>query len=504
MYDILIKNAWVLDGTGREGFRSDVAISDGKIVKVDQGLSGAATVIDATGLTLTPGFIDSHSHSDLSILVDRDQPDAVEQGITFSVTGQCGLSYVPATRNGSYLSMGEYLEQVSQSPIGSGHAILAGHCAIRSTVMGMVNRAPTPEELSRMEQLLAECLEKGAIGLSFGMTYTPGSYADTEEMIALAKVAKKYDGIITIHLRNEGDFLLESLEEFITVIKASGCRGVVSHHKAADRANWGKVKKSLAMIDKANQEGCDIYLDVYPYCASSTSLVARFLPKQFHPEGTTSALELLDDPEILQKAKKWAYDKWGDDLSWVFVTSCDSHKELQGFTVNELAEKLGIADRYDAVYELIRMSKGRAQACFTMMCEEDIQRILAHPRAMVGADSNMIRRTSRFRHPRHRATFPRVLRKYVLDDGIVPLKEMIRRITSLPAYVYGLPNKGLIREGYDADICIFDPATIRDVANFSNCFAPNEGLNYVLIDGKIVVKDNTYTGIRAGKMYIKK
>ena len=503
MYDILIKNANILDGTGAEGFVGDVAIKDGKIVKVGAIQADASQVIDATGLTLTPGFIDSHSHSDISVFRDRDQSAAAEQGITFAISGQCGSSFAPGKRTGSYMSMSEYLQQVAAAPIGCSQAFLTGHGTIRNAVMGMANRAPTAQELLQMEQLLEECLNAGAIGMSLGLTYTPGSYAETDELIAMAKVVKRCDGIIAAHIRNEGDLLLESVDEFITIIKASGCRGVISHHKAADRANWGKVKQSIAMIDRANAEGCDIYMDTYPYCASKTSLRARFLPKQFHPEGTTSTLELLDDPEICQKAKQWAQNKWGNDLSWVLVTSCHQHPELEGLNMNQIAEKLGLADRYEAVYQTIRMSGGPAQACFTMMCEEDIKYIMAHPRSMIGADSDMEHKET-LRHPRYRATFPRVLRKYVREEQVTTLPEMIRKITSLPAHVYGLAQKGRIAEGYDGDLCIFDVNSIRDTADYVNCFAPNEGLHYVLVDGKIVVENGIYNGIRAGQAYLKK
>ena len=503
MYDLLIKNATILDGSGTDGFIGDVAIKDGKIAAVGKDLSGAAEYINATGLTATPGFIDSHSHSDMSILEDRDQSAALEQGITSSITGHCGSSFAPGKRTGTYMSVSEYFQQLAAEPIGCNHAALVGHGAIRSAVMGMVNRTPTQEELTQMEQLLAQSLEDGAIGMSFGLTYRPSCYAQLPEMIALARIVKKYNGILTAHIRNEGDTLLESVEEFISIVKASGCRGVISHHKSADRANWGKVQQSVSMIDQAIADGADIYMDVYPYCASSTGLTARFLPRQFHPEGTTSVLSLLDDPNICQSARQWAQKKWGDDLSWVLLTSCHNHPELEGLNMNQIADILGISDRYEAVYQLIRMCQGKVSACFTMMCEEDVKYIMAHHRAMIGADSDMAHKEGK-RHPRYRATFPRVLGKYVREEAVTSLPEMIRKMTSLPAQVYGLPKKGRIAEGYDADICIFDPDRIQDIADYVNCHAPNEGLHYVLIGGKIVVENNSYTGIRAAQCYRKR
>ncbi len=502
MFDLVIKNANVLDGTGAPAFAGDIAIKNGVIAKIAQGICADCPVLDAKGLTLTPGWIDSHSHSDVSLLSCRDQSAAVEQGITFAIAGQCGSSQAPGDKTCTYLSMSDYLKEASSEPISAGIAFLVGHGTLRKTIMGSVNRAPTDEELQQMQRLLAESLEGGAIGLSFGLTYVPGCYAKLSEMIALAKVVKQYDGILTAHIRNEGDTLLESVEEFIQLVKASGCRGVISHHKAADKANWGKVKTSLAMIDQANREGADIYVDVYPYCASSTSLLARFMPKQFHPEGVTSALSLLDDPVTCQKAKQWALRKWGDDLSWVLVYRCQQYPEFEGMNINEIAERMGLSDRYEAVYRLIRLCSGQVHACFTMMCEEDIKYILAHPRAMIGADSNMST-VSPQGHPRLRATFVRTLAKYVREEKVTDLPEMIRKMTSLPAGVYSIPGKGLIQEGYDADICIFDPECIQDHADYINSSKPNSGLNYVLIGGKIVVKDNQYTGIRNGKVLIR-
>lgn len=502
MYDLIIKNSTILDGTGAEGFISDLAIKDGKIAKLAPDIRDGKTIIDAAGLTLTPGFIDSHSHCDLSLLTQQDQKELAEQGITFSITGQCGSSIAPSPIAGRCATMEGFMDHARQLPLGAGFGILVGHGTLRLKVVDMGNRPVTDDELRQMEQLLESSLKSGAIGMSLGLTYPPGSYADTHELMALARVVARYGGVIDAHIRNEGDQLLESVEEFITVIKSAGCKGIISHHKAADKANWGKVHQSLAMVDKAAAGGVEVYADAYPYCASMTSLLARFVPRQFHPAGTDNVLTLLDDLALCEKIKVWATKKWGTDLSWVLVADCEARPGYIGKTMNEIAEMKGLTDRYEAVFELLRETKGKTRACFTMMCEEDVKYVLAHPRVMIGTDSDMGGH-SKLYHPRLRGTFPRVLGKYVREEKVTSLPEMIRKMTSLPAHVYDLPGKGRIVEGYDADICIFDPEKIRDAADYVNCSLPNQGLHYVLIDGKVVVENNQYNGTRAGRMFVR-
>lgn len=500
MYDIVIQNAFVLDGTGAEGFVCDVAIRDGKIAKLAQGTTDAAKVINARGLTLTPGFIDSHSHYDIAVLKDPDQQEVVEQGITFSVAGNCGASLAPDVHGRTGLSVEAFFQRVQQSPIGCNFALLVGAGTIRKEIAGYENRAATEEELIQMEALLDICMQCGAIGLSLGLIYAPGSYADPQELMRLARVVKRYDGIISAHIRNENDFVVESVEEFISVIRGSGCRGVLSHHKAADKPNWGKVKKTLSLVEQASREGLDIYVDAYPYTASLTSLKARFIPSFLHPPGTTDPISLLDDPSMRQKLKSWAQNRWGNDLSWVLVTT-SIHPEYNGKNVNEIAQMMGLEDRCEAVYRLLQESPS-ARACYTMMAEDDVRYILAHPRAMIGTDFNISGRPEKY-HPRLRGTFPRVLGRYVREEKVTTLPEMIRKMTFLPAQVYKLPGKGRIAEGYDGDICIFDPEKIRDNADYVNCSLPNEGIHYVLIDGKVVVENNRYNGTRAGRLFVR-
>ena len=495
MYDLIIKNANILDGSGAEAFSGDIAIRDGKIAAVGADLTGAKEILDVAGLTVSPGWIDSHSHSDSAILTYPDQQEKIEQGITFSITGQCGGSTTPRDNQ----TTAEWFDLATATPQGSGSVLLVGHNTIRRRVMGAENREPTPEELEKMKKMVADAMDAGAIGMSLGLYYVPGCYSKTDESIALAKVVKEKGGLLACHMRNETDKLLESLEEYLLIAKESGCRAVVSHHKVGEKKNWGKVKTTLQMIDKANAEGMDVYMDVYPYTASHTTLIARFLPVMFHPPGTTDRVALLDDPAIVEAAKKWGKERWGETIDWSILTKGRGCEEFRGMYIHDIAQKLGFEDDYDAVFYLIRKSNGEAGACFFMMCEEDTELVMSHPRAMICTDSGVAMGKDTY-HPRLRGTFPRTLGRYVRERQVTSLPEMIRKMTALPAEVYGLSAKGKIAEGYDADLCIFDPETILDQADYANCTLPNQGLAYVLVDGKIVVKDGAYNGTRAAKL----
>ncbi|MBQ8814959.1 MAG: D-aminoacylase [Lachnospiraceae bacterium] len=513
MYDLILKNGNIIDGTGSPAYLADLAIVDGKIVRIGQGLTGAKQEIDATGLTVTPGFIDSHSHSDSTVLTYPDQIEKIEQGITISIAGQCGTSPAPISRDITpdkasmigefgldtdiYRTMGSFLQTAKNVPQGSHIAILVGHCALRLAVMGMENREPTADELEKMKSLLREGMDNGALGVSFGLIYPPSCYAKTDELIELAKVVSEYHGIVAAHIRNEGDFVVKSTNEFITIIKESGARGVISHHKSAGFENWGKVTHTLRMIDAANANGAEIYCDVYPYGASHTSVGVRFVPKEYHAMGLKN---VLSDPELRKKIRQENLDYFGPGLDWVLVTSCDAYPEVEGKTLAQIAREWN-KDEYETTFDLVRDS-GKCQACFFNICEEDIETVMAYPRAMICTDSGVARNNTVY-HPRLRGTFPRALGRYVRERGVVTLPEMIRKMTSMPAAVYGLTGKGLLREGFDADICIFDPDKIIDRAEYTDCSKRAEGLNYVILGGEVVVEDAVYNGKRMGKVILK-
>ena len=510
MYDIIIQNGRIIDGTGMPAYLADIGICGGKIARIGKALAGGANtrLIDAKGLVVTPGFIDSHSHSDRAILTYSDQIEKIEQGITTAIAGQCGSSPAPYGRDlvpspdaaiGDYgkkidilRTMGSFLAVAKDVPQGSNVAVLVGHGTIRRAVMGMENRAPTAEELEQMKNLLREGLEAGAYGLSFGLIYPPSCYAETEELIELAKVVGEYHAVVAAHIRNESEALIKSVDEFIRVIRESGTRGVISHHKSAGREHWGKVNATLRLIDQACDEGVDLFCDVYPYIASSTSLSSRFIPKECCTGGNAGIVKLLFDPVERQKIKERNIRLRGWDQSEVLITVCAAYRQYEGLRLPEIAELHG-KDVHETALDLICDSKNNVSACYFTMCEADVETVLAHPRAMIGTDSS-VRGAMNCYHPRLRGTFPRVLGRYVRERGVTTLPEMIRKMTAMPAAVYELTGKGLLREGFDADICVFDPDRMIDRAEFVDCHERAEGLNYVLLGGEVVVENAVYQG----------
>lgn len=497
MYDLIIKNGKIIDGTGSPYYRADIAVKDGKIAEIGKNLGEARETINATGLTVTPGFIDSHSHADSALLSHPELIEKVEQGITTSIAGQCGSSAAPT----SDVTAGEFLESLRDQSFGANTVLLIGHGTLRRLAVGVENRAPAASEMQQMKELLRDGLEHGAAGLSFGLYYAPGCYAETAELIELAKVVAEYHGIIAAHIRNESNFLIQAVQEFITVVRETGVRGVLSHHKASAKENWGKVCHTLRMIDEANESGLEVYCDVYPYCASNTSLSATLIPTAYRAQDDDGIVAMLSDKTMRQTIYRETCAIRGDDLSHIMISSCSALPHLQGKRISEIAEAEG-KSHYDTAFDIIRDSHVSCDVCTFSMCEEDVETVLAYPRAMICTDSGVARHLTSY-HPRLRGTFPRVLGRYVRERGVTSLPEMIRKMTSMPAAVYGLTSKGLLAVGFDADICIFDADTIIDHAEYGDCTRRAEGLNYVLVGGQVVAENAVYTGARPGRMLLK-
>lgn len=493
MYDILIQNGSILDGTGSLAVKAQLAVKDGKIVKIAEQIDAEAkTVIDAAGKVVTPGFIDSHSHSDSQFVSVPQQTEKAEQGITTSVAGQCGGSVCGE-------NAAEFLDAARGCALGANMALLIGHSTLRKAVMGVENREPTRKELEKMKDMLRSAMEHGALGVSFGLIYAPGCYAKTEELIEMAKVAAEYKGIAAIHLRSEGVALVESVQEFIDVVRASGVRGVLSHHKAAGLSpNWGKVRTTLQMIDRVNEEGFELYADMYPYVASHTLFSSAIIPADWRSAGKDAMLQRCKDPEQIEELKKIFYGKY-QDMHWILISRCPGCPEFQGKRIPEIAEMRGL-DEFDVALEVIQVSEDTANACFFSACEEDVETVMAHPKVMIGTDSGVKTPKTTTYHPRLRGSFPRVLGRYVRERKVTTLPEMIRKMTSLPAQVYGFKTKGLLREGMDADICIFDPDKIIDRAEYTNPHLHAEGLDYVIVGGRIAAVNAVATGEMGGTM----
>lgn len=496
MYDIIIKNGKIIDGTGSPAFDSDLAIKDGRIVCIDKNITGGKKVIDASGLVIIPGFIDSHSHSDLTVFSAPGQAEKAEQGITTSIGGNCGTSNWPARENGKIIYPSAMLAQAAQVPQGSNLATFVGHRALRRTVMGMEKRSATQRELEQMGDLLRDGIQAGALGVSFGLIYTPSCYAQTEELIYLAKVAKECGGMISAHIRSEADNLVEAVAEMIAVAKAADVRTVFSHHKAMFRQNHGKVNTTLAMIQQAIKEGADLYCDVYPYIASSTTLAARFIPDAYVNDHLP---EYMTDPNLRSEFKALNLQKWGEDLSWVQINMCSAYPAYSGLALTDAAQLHG-KDVYETLFDILA-AQPQCNASFFSMCEEDVETVMAWERTMICTDSSVAGNKIAY-HPRLRGSFPRVLGRYVRQRNVVSLTEMIRKMTALPAKVYGLESKGLIAEGYDADICVFNPDMIIDRADYLDNTKRAEGLHYVFVSGQLVAENAIYNGATPGKVIL--
>ncbi len=492
MYDILIKNGRIIDGTGSPAMGAQVAIKDGKIAKIARKISAEAkTVIDATGKVITPGFIDSHSHSDKQFFTCPLQTEKVEQGITTSIAGQCGGSICGK-------DTAEFLDNARGVKLGANMAMLIGHGTLRRAVMGTEDREPTEQELAQMKDMMRNAMEHGALGVSFGLIYAPGCFAKTPELVEIAKVVGEYQGIAAIHMRSESVRLVQALDEFISVVRQSGVRGVVSHHKAAGmQENWGKVHTTLRMIEKANEEGLEVYMDVYPYTATSTIFSSMFIPAAWRAGGKEELLKRADDPALVAQIREEYFSKY-PDFSFIQVTSCPGAPEYEGLRVNQIAALRG-QDEFTTAMDIVRISKDAARACFFTICEEDVKVVIANPRTMIGTDGGVDPKGTSF-HPRTKGTFPRAIGRYVREMGVVSLPEMIRKMTAMPAAVYGLKSKGLVWEGFDADLCIFDPETFTDRADFQDPTQRCEGLAYVIVGGKVSAVDAVATGELGGTM----
>ena len=518
MYDLIIRSARIADGTGNPMYHADVAVKDGKIAKIGYNLRGDANrVIDGTGKVLAPGFLDAHSHLDTGIETAHRCRHMLAQGVTTVISGMCGDSPVPFTEDhfsdclrsigGTYseeslrcrYSLTDYRRHLKDLPLGVNLTFLIGHGLLRAAVLGYENRKATPEELTEMQRLLRRCMEEGAMGLSFGLRYPPGSYADTDELIALAQVVAEYGGVITAHVRGEADTLIEATHELLRVVRATGVRYVHSHHKAmGGLMNWNKTAATLAMMETAVADGFDVFCDQYPYTASSNGLKA-LIPQHLHASGLDDMVNMVTDPvrraalkpavmEIAATERPFRYTMIGDS---------SSHPDYNGRMLTELADEKGM-DPFDLLCDVLRDDKMTTTAIYFSMSEDDIERVMRWDRSMFGSDGGHGQKPSD--HPRTFGTFPRILGRYVRERKVITLENAIRKMTYLPAMVYNLPAKGLIREGMDADLVLFDPETVADLGDFTRPTRGNTGFACVVVNGEIALENDQTTGALAGKL----
>lgn len=494
-YDVVIRNGRVIDGTGNPAFFADVGVRDGRIVRIGK-LSGDATrVIDAKGMYVCPGFIDVHTHAD-EIAEMPLAENFVRMGVTTIVAGNCGSSA---------LDFQKFFKEVESTNVAVNVAALVGHNDVRREAMGgSFDRAPSPEELQRMKELVDRAMRAGALGLSTGLIYLPGVFSTTEEIIALAKVAAQYEGIYTSHMRHEDSRILKALEEVKRISKEAGIRAHVSHIKLAGPTAWGKAGEVLAFLEQAREEGLDITQDQYAYTASSTTL-GQLVPDFALEGGRDKLRERLADPDQKQRIIAWMKEslrsKGRDDYEYAVIAQCRHNQSLNGLSVPKAAEKLKGSSSLEAQIETVLeiQSKGGATGVFHGMNEEDLKTFMRHPNTMVACDSGLRKLGEGVPHPRGYGNNARVLAKYVREEKVLRWEDAVRKMTSLPAGVFRFQGRGLLKEGFFADILVVDPVKVNDPARYDDPHHYAEGIGYVLVNGILVLDDGRHTAAKAGK-----
>ena len=515
-YDLAIKNGKLLDGTGNPWYYADIGVI-GDTIKTIGRVDDAEKTIDATGHIVAPGFIDIHSHSDTPILIDPMAQSKIRQGVTTEVIGQCGSSSAPMNESVKqyrikfsssrvpegfqydWNSMDSYLKRIERQGAALNIAPVVGHGTVRQNVLGYENRDPTESELEEMKELVRRAMEDGAWGMSTGLIYPPSVYGKQPEITELAKVVAEYDGVYFSHIRGEADTLLEAITEACEIAKDSNTPVQIAHFKASGKQNWGRTKESLALVEKYREAGVEVTFDQYPYIASSTNLTAM-LPHWSQEGGAEKLMEYLQDPAMRVKLAEGMRLNYG--WTAVLVTNAKNNPQYNGKNIQEVADMMN-KDPLTAFFDLLVMENTQVPSVMFGMNEEDVKRVMQSPFGMIGSDGSAIAPegiwANNVPHPRLYGTFPRVLGHYSRDEGVLPLQEAVRKMTGAPAQKLGLKDRGLLREGYKADITIFNPKTVKDVATFADPQRYPAGIPYVVVNGKIVVKKGEHTGALPGK-----
>lgn len=497
-FDVIIRNGKIVDGSGNPWYINDVGIIADRIVSI-KNLSNANAnrIIDARGLVVAPGFIDPHTHALRGIFDVPNAESALLQGVTTLTEGNDGSSPYP---------IGEHLRAIETKKISPNWGVFVGQGTIRSQVVGSEDREPSVEELEQMKAMVAEAMEQGALGISTGLFYVPGSFTSTEEIINLSKVAAEYKGIYISHMREEAAQLIESVKETIRIGEEANIPVQVTHHKVIGIENWGSSVDSLNLIDEARSRGIDITIDQYPYTASQTGISA-LIPQWAQEGGRERLLERINSDETRQSIKnevvfKILYDRGGGDPKNVFISRNSWDPEMAGKNLAELTIERGMEptaeNSADIVFDIIR--GGGATAVYHAIGTEDVDRILQHPATAIGSDGPIGIFGEGAPHPRQYGTFARILGLYVRERGIISLEEAVRKMSSQTAKRLGIHDRGLITENYFADIAIFDPDEIIDKATFENPHQYAVGMKYVLVNGSLVVEDGQHTNEKPGRI----
>ncbi|MBI3402397.1 MAG: amidohydrolase family protein [Acidobacteria bacterium] len=493
-YDILIRNGRVLDGSGNPWLAADLGIRGGRIVDMGRlGNSTAARVIDAHGLTVSPGFIDVHSHASTGLAGDlRDARQLLAQGLTTVMINPDG---------GGTVDLKAQRGAFEQNGVGVNVALYVPHGSIRRDVIGMADRQATPAELDRMVTLAQAGMEAGGIGLSSGLYYAPGSYAKTEEVIALAKVVGEMGGVYESHIRDEADYsvgVVAAVQEVIRIAEEGHLPGIVAHMKALGPASWGLSMALVEKITQARDRGVEVYADQYPYDASGTGIVGALIPRWAEVGGRAELLKRVQGPEHDRLAAdiRRNFERRGGPEKLV-ISRYAPNTAYEGQTLAQVATTRGKPAEETAMELLLN---GDASLVSFNMAERDIELIMRQPFTMTCTDGDLVPFGQGQPHPRGNAAFARKIRRYVNERETIDLPFAVRSMTSLPASVFGLKDRGVLRPGAWADVLVFDPAKVRDVATYLEPHQLSEGMAYVLVNGRIAKDDNNWTGTLAGRV----
>lgn len=494
-YDLLIRNGKIIDGTGNSWYYADIAVKEGKIISIKKNITGdALKVVDAKRLIVAPGFIDVHTHIEGDELKTPTANNFIYDGVTTVIAGNCGASN---------LDIGKYLRWIDSLKLSVNVASLVGHNDVRKAVMGRANRDATEAELVAMEALVEQAMKEGAVGLSTGLIYIPGTYTKTPEIIRLAKVAAKYNGVYASHMRDEGDSVTQAIEEALAIGRGANIPVQISHFKVSGQQNWGRSNQTLTMILAARNAGLDVTIDQYPYTASSTSL-STLLPDDILADGQDSIVARLGRPEVQKMVTEHIIRRLKvrklKHLSYAVVANYKADTTLNGKSIEAInllkGRKHKMKEEAKTVMEM--MMQGGAGMVFHGMSEKDVQQIMRYPFNMFASDASIRAFGEGVPHPRGYGTNSRVLGKYVREEKVISLEEAIRRMTSLPAQKFQLKNIGLLKEGMNADIVIFDENEVADLSSFDKPHQYSTGFKFVLVNGKLVVQDEVHTGNRSG------
>lgn len=497
--DIIIRNGKIIDGTGNSWIYADIAVKDGKIAAIGHLKNYTAhKIVDATGLIVTPGFIDVHTHIEGDEKKTPLASNFIYDGVTTVITGNCGSSNI---------NIAKYFSTLDSIKLAINVASLIGHNDVREAAMGNANRDPTEAEMLQMEAIVEQAMKDGAVGFSTGLIYIPGTYSKTEEVVRLAKVAAKYNGIYASHMRDEGDSITQAIEEALHIGREAKMPVEISHFKLSGQQNWGRSKETIPMIIKARKEGIDVTIDQYPYTASSTNL-GTLLPDWVLADGKDSVNARLSRPAVIKEVVNYMLAKVKkrklEHFSYPVVAYFKADTTLNGKSIEEVNLLKGKKHtaKEEALTVIEMMKQGGAGMVFHGMSNKDVKAIMKYPYNMFASDAGIREFGQGSPHPRGYGTNARVLSKYVREEKVLSLEEAIRRMTSLPAQKFQLRNRGLLREGYAADIVVFDEKEVKDLSTYEKPHQYSTGFKYVLVNGQLCVEDGKQNNIRNGMVLL--